>query len=241
MTMTQETGFRRLLPLGVVLLFLAAAGCAPVHKQPSAVPEYTPPPTPVVTNEEAGNPGSIFQDAQADYLFSDNRARRVGDIVLINIVETSTAANEVETTTEKQSAINLGVENFFDKQQQNLFGLEVPIGSTPAIKASSTSSFEGEGEVERSSRVSATIGARVIRVLPNDIMQVEGAREVRVDGEVQIIVIQGLVRGRDIGPDNSISSTHIANAKIDYYGQGILADKQRPGWLTRILDNVWPF
>jgi flagellar L-ring protein precursor FlgH len=70
---------------------------------------------------------------------------------------------------------------------------------------------------------------------------VEGGREVRVNDETQIVVVRGIIRSRDIGPDNSIASTAMADARIELYGQGVLADKQKPGWLTRILDNMWPF
>lgn len=72
-------------------------------------------------------------------------------------------------------------------------------------------------------------------------MQVEGAREIRVNEENQIIAVRGLVRPRDIQADNTVPSSYLADARIEYFGQGVLADKNRPGWLTRILDNVWPF
>ena len=54
-------------------------------------------------------------------------------------------------------------------------------------------------------------------------------------------MVRGLVRSQDIGPDNAVPSTYLADARIEYYGKGVIADKQRPGWLTRILENVWPF
>ncbi len=67
------------------------------------------------------------------------------------------------------------------------------------------------------------------------------ARETRVNDENQIIVVKGLVRPTDIDPDNSVPSTALADCKIEYYGEGVLADRQKPGWLSRLLDNVWPF
>ena len=72
-------------------------------------------------------------------------------------------------------------------------------------------------------------------------MEVVGARETRVNGETQIVVVQGVVRARDIDADNTILSTSMAEARIELYGEGVLAEKQRQGWLGRILDNVWPF
>ncbi|MBU1610573.1 MAG: flagellar basal body L-ring protein FlgH, partial [Proteobacteria bacterium] len=73
------------------------------------------------------------------------------------------------------------------------------------------------------------------------VMQVEGARRIRVNNETQILIVRGLVRQRDIAADNTVNSSSLAEADIEVYGEGVLADKQRPGWMTRILDHVWPF
>lgn len=114
-------------------------------------------------------------------------------------------------------------------------------GTTPLVKAGSKSGLTATGETKRESNLKAVVGVRVVKVLPNGIMQVEGAREMRINEETQILVVRGLIRPQDIQPDNTITSNYLANAKIEYFGQGVLADKQRPGWLTRILDNIWPF
>jgi flagellar L-ring protein precursor FlgH len=224
-----------------LLLALALAGCKSSEPSTSAMPSIAPPPSEEMEVSDQDNPGSLFNPGRADYLFSDNRARRVGDIVLINIVESSTATNEATTTTDKESTVDFGVTNFFDASSFGVGPFKGTVGDQKMIGASSSSEFEGAGSTERSSAVSATIAARVVDVLPGGLMQVEGAREVRVNEETQIMVVRGLVRPRDIDAANSVYSTHLANAQIEYYGKGVLADKQKPGWLTRILDNVWPF
>ncbi len=213
------------------------SACAPVHETSTAMPELGAPPPEKI--DPAGNPGSLFKPSQADYLFADNRATRVGDIVLVNIVEMSEAISESETTADRSSSLDFGVNSFFGQDQ--FMGLPGEIGDTPLVKAGSTNEFEGEGETSLQTQVTATVAARVVRVLPNGLMQVRGVREVRVNGENQIIAVSGLIRARDIGPENAISSNQLADAKIEYYGQGILADTQRPGWMTRMLNNVWPF
>jgi len=213
------------------------SGCAPVHETSTAMPDLGAPPPKKI--DPAGNPGSLFQPSQADYLFADNRATRVGDIVLVNIVEMSEAISESETTADRSSSLDFGVNSFFGQNQ--FMGLPGEIGDTPLVKAGSTNEFEGEGETSLQTQVTATVAARVVRVLPNGLMQVRGVREVRVNGENQIIAVSGLIRARDIGPENAITSNQLADAKIEYYGQGILADTQRPGWMTRVLNNVWPF
>lgn len=227
--------------LAVVML----GACTPAKRQATPAPVLTQPRVEAPPPSE--NPGSLFQPAEANYLFGDTRARTVGDVVIVNIVETSKAKNKADTTSDRTSSLSMGVENFFGKNDMRMIpvgpslGLVGKVGTTPMVKASSTSSFEGEGETSRESTVTATLAARVVQVLPGGLLQVEGVRETKVNNETQILVVTGLARSKDISPDNTIASTHLANARIEYFGEGVLADKQRPGWLTRVLDHVWPF
>lgn len=243
--MRKSMAAMRLLIAAAALV--ALAGCVRPGQDESVLPTITPPPS--ESDEMAdsqNNPGSLFDPGDAEYLFSDSRARRVGDIVLVNIVESSRAENRADTETGRESTMNLSVDSWFSNAS---FGVSpfrrtlAPDGVTgqPFVDVSSTSDFEGTGQTSRQSNISATVAARVVNVLPGGLLQVEGAREIRVNNETQIVVVRGLVRPRDIGSDNSIYSTHMADARIEYYGEGILADKQKPGWLVRILDNVWPF
>ena len=107
-----------------------------------------------------------------------------------------------------------------------------------------TADHPGHGGVVEAlplARHDAVLGARVLQVLPGGVLQVQGAREVRVNEETQYMVISGLVRAQDVASDNSIDSTQLADSKVEYYGKGQLADMQRQGWLTRLLNNIWPF
>ncbi|WP_457570521.1 flagellar basal body L-ring protein FlgH [Desulfovulcanus sp.] len=235
-----------------LMLALALFACAPATKQAKPVPAFTPPPPEKIIEDEV-DPASLFDPDQASFLFTDNRARRVGDIVVVNIVENVTATNKATTKSEKDSSINFGVQNFFGQSRMRTIplgapfgmtggiGFNTPVGATPMVKAGSVSKFNGNGETKREANVSASVAARVVKVLNGGVLQIEGARQIKVNGEKQIIVVRGLVRARDVGPDNTIASTYLADAQIEIYGQGILADKQKPGWLTRILDHIWPF
>jgi flagellar L-ring protein precursor FlgH len=231
-----------ILALAVSML---AAACSTSHKTTTPMPTIAPPATQAMPQDQK-NPGSLFDSASADYLFSDNRARKVGDIVLINIVESASATNSAETTADKESNNNFGVSALLGNTATGIlpFGsgfLAGEVGEDAMIGTNSENDFEGTGETTRENTFSATIAARVVNVLPGGLMQVQGAREIRVNGETQVMVVQGLVRPRDIGSDNAINSTHLADARIEYYGQGVIADKQKPGWMTRLLDNVWPW
>ena len=115
------------------------------------------------------------------------------------------------------------------------------VGSSPLLSTTTNSNLSTTGETKRENYVTTTVGARVIQLLPGGVLQVEGAREIRVNEETQYLVVSGLIRSKDIAMDNSILSTQMADTRIEYFGKGVLADKQRQGWLTRLLDNIWPF
>ncbi|MCL6582448.1 MAG: flagellar basal body L-ring protein FlgH [bacterium] len=195
--------------------------------------------TPSATS--ASSNGSLWSDSSsAGYLFVDPRARAVGDIVTVNIVERASASGNASTKAGRKSSVSADV--------TSLLGLEKSAASrnpnldpTNLLSASASNSFDGSGEISRSGRVSATLSARVIRVLPNRNLLIRGTRQVTINNEQQLIVIQGIIRPEDIAPDNTVSSTSIADAQIAYTGRGVMSEKQHPGWLSRIIDLVWPF
>ncbi len=230
-----------LLLAGFVLGGCAAQQHSPVPMSP-VIPtqQYTEP------EQQYSNPGSLFSAAEANDLYADNRARRVGDIVLIKVVETSKSKSKADTTAGKEATSSLGVSAAFGRNTISplLIGggpLAGNVGVNPMLSTSSNSDLKATGETKRENYVTATIGARVLQVLPGGVLQVQGAREIRVNDETQYMVVSGLVRARDVASDNSVESTQLADSKVEYYGKGVLADKQRPGWLTRLLDNIWPF
>lgn len=234
------------LALAALLVVLLSSGCATQQKTPREVTVMTPPPSAPAPARE--NPGSLFAQGQADNLFADSRARRVGDVVTVRVNDVSKGKHKADTTAQRESDVNIGVSSFFGKNNVRATPLFVPsfgmggaVGNDPIVRAGSANDLTGKGETKRESDLSASVGARVVQILPNGLMQVEGAREMRINEETQILVVRGLVRPQDIDVDNSVTTDKLADATIEFYGQGVLADKQRPGWMARILDNVWPF
>ncbi len=235
--------------LGLAALVALSAGCVQRQHNAETMPTMSALAEDDVEAEQTYNPGSLYNPGSAEQLFSDNRARRVGDIVVINIVEVSSGKHSANTDTERKSSMDIGVTSFFGKDTvgidpvggANILGLSQGQGDGSVAATTTNNKFEGTASTDRGSTVKATVAARVVRILPGGLMQVEGAREVRVNDETQILVIRGLVRPRDIDSSNSINSTHLANSSIEYYGKGVLADKQKAGWVMRLLDNVWPF
>jgi len=182
--------------------------------------------------------GSVWH-GQLTSLFSDQRARYVGDILTVKITEISQASESATTDTTRKSQTLAQVPNFF--------GLEThgtgPIKNMANLINSNTpnNDFSGAGATTRTGSLSATITVRVMEVLPNGNLVVEGKREIYVNNEKKEILLQGVVRPRDIAFDNSVLSTQVADAKVMYTGIGVVAEKQRPGWGQRLFDYVWPF
>lgn len=177
--------------------------------------------------------GTIFNGGQGLDLYRDNRAREVGDIVLVRVVETSSGRNNAKTTAERESSIAAGLDNFF--------GLGEVFRERSAVRGRITNDFEGGGGTTRNSDVTATISARIIDKTMEGNLVIRGYQEVRVNNETQFIILSGLVRPDDITADNAVLSNRIADARIEYSGKGVVADKQRPGWLSRTVDAIWPF
>lgn len=239
--------YSKLVGLFFVVAVLSLSGCAGKESTPTpSLAAVTPPQTYMEPDEQANNAGSLFNMADSDGLYADNRARRVGDIVLVNVVETSKAKTKADTSTSKTSGNEYGVRAAFGKSEAGMLGpgggpLSTGVGVDPIFSTTTNSKLSTTGETKRENYVTTTVGARVIQVLPGGVLQVEGAREIRVNEETQYLVVSGLIRAKDIAMDNSVLSTQMADTRIEYFGKGILADKQRQGWLTRLLDNFWPF
>ncbi|HAR94544.1 MAG TPA: hypothetical protein DCR97_01050 [Deltaproteobacteria bacterium] len=189
---------------------------------------------------EAQPAGTIYRGGQASNFFGDQRAAMVGDIVTVKIVEVSQASEKATTDTNRDSSVDMGISNFFGQEVK--YPANHPyINPAHLIKANTINDFEGGGETTRTGSVTATIAARVVEVLPTGNLAVEGKREIYVNNEKKEILLQGIVRPRDIAADNTVYSTQVADAKVILTGIGVVGEKQRPGWLARILDGVWPF
>lgn len=190
----------------------------------------------------------LWKEASSRNLFQDLRAHKVGDLVTINIVETSSATKKASTQSARESSINAGVDNLlgWEGKLKHLtsFGnssVRKNYDSAAMFKGSLTNSFNGSGSTTRDESMTASITARVIEVKPNGNLFIKGSREVKVNNETQFIILSGLIRPVDISPDNTVLSSYIGEARIEYIGTGSVSDKQRPGWLARAVDFVWPF
>jgi len=165
----------------------------------------------------------------------DLRARQVNDLVTVRVVESIVATGTADSTLSKNSKASASV--------TKLFGLEskFPDWLDPTNLASSASdtSFKGGGVTSRTGELTATLTARVVEVLPNGDLVLEGVREIDINGDRQIIVLTGVVRPADISRNNVVPSTAIGQLRIRYFGQGLIRDNLKPGWLVRVLNKIF--
>ena len=183
--------------------------------------------------------GSLWSDASAR-LFEDARARRVGDILTIQIDERADATRDANTNTSNSNEIDLGVSSFLTAMSQ-LAQKNSSLDPGALVSAMSESKFNGGGSTTRSGELRATLPVRIKRLLPNGDLYVEGNKVLLLNDEESHLYISGVVRPVDISPSNAVSSSVIADVELEYTGRGVIADKQRPGWFSRFLDFIWPF
>ncbi len=236
-----KTMLRRIIRSGktalpVLFLFIttfAVLGCA-FNDQLLKVPE-SPPPTPSVSRTPAA-PGSIWPGATGNnMLFTDRKARYVNDVVTIVISETAAGENNAKLESNRASTTTAGIAGAYQFNPDKTFLSKYELGG------SSTNDMEGEGKTKRDGILKGRITARVTQVLDNGNLLIEGRRLITVNAEDQYMILTGIIRPEDITNDNLILSQYIADARITYTGRGVVDDKMRPGWLTRIIDWVWPF
>ena len=175
---------------------------------------------------------SLWRDSRHGFLFTDVRASRLGDIVTVLVTESSSSDRKADTNTKKESNNSFSVGNFF--------GNTNPLGgkgnNRTAFEFSGSNEQKASGAIARQDAVTAQIPARVVKVLDTGLLVIEGRRAVIVNDETQTLGFSGVVRPEDITPENTVKSTLVADAEITMLGNGVLAEKQRPGILNRLFD-----
>ena len=231
-----------------ILVSIWISGCGlgarntPPRLAPIA-PTSLPDPEAGTAHQTPGD-GSLFREGRAVNLVSDFRARHIGDVVTIILQENMKGAKDVTTSTAEQTDFNFGLSGIFGFELKDRVGNRYPNETVDPLNAFGgqvKDAFNGSGKTSRDASLTGTISARVIEVLPGGNLLISGTRALKINNETQYLTISGVVRPADISPDNTVSSTKIAEARIEYTGTGVLADKQRPGWFSRVLSVMLPF
>ena len=232
----------------LIMMAISLMGCAGSRREvrnnvePATLSAENP--VPAVFLEEKEDPAdraSLWQEVKSRDLFQDLRAYQVGDLVTVNIVETSKASKKANTLGARKSSIDAGISNLLGFESQLDKYAPANFSNSTMFKTSMTNSFDGSGATSRDESMTASITARVVSLMPNGNLYIKGTRQVKVNNETQFITLSGLIRREDISPNNTVLSSYIADARIEYTGSGPVSDKQRAGWLGRAVDFVWPF
>lgn len=236
---TQMKHVHRWMASLLCLFIFFAGSCAAMKSKKILAPKRDP----FVAGDYAAstpNTGaSLYQAGQGGF-FEDRRARQVGDILIIQIDEAASAAQDASTELGRNGKVSGGVSaaaGLVPALQERFPNVD----PATLLAYESASSFSGTGQVKRKGSVNATLPVQVRRVMPNGDLMFEGQKHIKVGNEENSIYIRGMVRAGDIRPDNSVLSSRIAQAEIEYTGKGDVSVQQRPGWLTRGLSRIWPF
>lgn len=250
--------------LWTIVFSLAALGCGrPQSLEPPAEPPKAE--LPYVDEAIYRRPlsdGSLWQDRP---LAADRRAHRLNDLVTIRIRENTAAKVKGDASTSRSGANSYNATSFL--AQVGTLGVDGSdlasggaSGSSSASSASGSSqasakdsgtglpattttksTYKGSGTTDRSADITTTITARVVRVLSNGNLIVEGFRDIQLNRETQRLYVAGMVDPLSLDADNSVSSSQVAELKVAYGGKGVVDETTRPGHGTRVLNQVWPF
>ncbi len=188
---------------------------------------------PIVVPTAAPAAGAIYAAGPGLNLYGDRRARDVGDLLTISLVENTTATTTASTAISKESNIEIG--------SPTLFGAPVTLGGKDILGASAGGErdFNGKGNSAQSNRLQGSVTVTVIQRLPNGNLVVQGQKNLRLNQGDELVQIQGIVRGADINADNTIPSSKVADARIVYGGRGAVAQSNAMGWLGRFFNSAF--
>jgi len=227
-----------------LILMMGTADAGPGrrrHAEPPPEPPQRPEVAHMVDHSAGAAPGSLWSESVGREMYGvDSNTRRLGDLVTVLIREESATTLDAATTASRDSSADYGVSGALGADQ-GLLNNNPGMGGRINVGGSSSSSFTGTGATSRGASVASEITCEIIEVLPAGTLRLWGYKELRVNGEVQYQTFEGVARPRDIRLDNTIESDRLAFARIETTGGGVLADKQRPGLIIRILDALWPF
>jgi flagellar L-ring protein FlgH len=182
---------------------------------------------------------SLWEDELSKPMYSDHRGIGVGGILTIVVQENTTANKNKETKTEHSSSMNEAITSFLYPPGSS--GILTKGGQLPAMAFNSDNTHAGGGSINDSESIVAHIAVKIVDVLPNQNLVVEGKRETSFSGEKQTIVLHGVVRTDDVASDNTVLSYNVADATIQIIGKGAVSDSQRKGWFNRVWDKINPF
>lgn len=191
---------------------------------------------PIMPPQAQPTAGAIYAAGPTLQLYSDRRARDVGDLLTITLLENTTAQTSANTATNKESNLSLGT--------PSILGAPVTLGGKDILSATAKGArdFTGKGNSAQSNRLQGSVTVTVVQRLPNGNLVVQGQKNLRLNQGDELVQVQGIVRPGDISQDNTIPSSRVAEARIVYGGRGPVAQSNAMGWLSRFFNSgLTPF
>jgi flagellar L-ring protein precursor FlgH len=219
--------------LGIILL----CGCQSTDShQPLPNDPFYAPIMPEIPRQKVAEDGSLFQSDMANSLYSDVKARRVGDIINVTLRENTRATKSAGSSTSKETGIAVNPIIGLGGKALNIGKESVQLGMD------TSNAFTGDSSTNQSNNLTGNISVTVVQVLANQNLLVRGEKWLTLNNGDEYIRLTGVVRPADISPTNEIASTKIANARIQYSGTGSFATGQQEGWLSGFFSSeYWPF
>jgi flagellar L-ring protein precursor FlgH len=185
--------------------------------------------------------GSLWKDDQAWLLVGqDGTQRKLGDLVTVVIVESSSSSLSAGTSATRDSDNSASVDSLFGLRKRFTASRPNMEGGIN-LGTSSSTAFNGDGSTSRGGELQGMLTCTVIEVFENGNLRIQGHKEVRSGNEIQYIDLVGVVRPQDIQADNTVESHLLADPSIQFTGSGAIEDVQKPGLGTRIFNKLWPF
>lgn len=209
------------------------AGCAALDTTPPAIVHQPMTARPLPIEAQPAPNGAIFRPQAARPLFEDRKPRYIGDILTINLVEKTSAKKNSAASASRKSDNSASIDTLTRLPLSGLSGL--------GLTASSDMSLEGEGSASADNTFSGMITVTVIDVFPNGNLLVSGEKQLAINQGREYIRFSGVVNPDTISAQNTVESTQVADARIEYVGSGYIDEAQRMGWLQRFFLNFLPF
>lgn len=228
--------------LGLSIVFLTLSAC---QSAPKYDPSYAAV-RPVVPTTSVQADGSIYQVGYDVRLFEDVKARRVGDILTVNLIETTTASKAATTDIDKENTTNITNPTILGTNPSISLPGFLPITTRKELglnsSLSSANEFAGSGTSSQNNSLTGSITVSVVEVLPNGNLMVRGEKRLLINNGNEYVRLSGIVRPIDVLANNSVSSTQVADATITYTGDGAVAESNFVGWLARFFNSdIFPF
>jgi flagellar L-ring protein precursor FlgH len=217
------------------IIVASVSGCSNTIELSKALPD-DPDFAPILPEEEEElfvPSGSLFKANYVNNIYSDSKAHRIGDIISVILSENTQAKKNAKTELKKENEFEMGAVSGLGGQAVTLNGKALQFGFEQ------DSAFKGDSKADQGNSLSGNISVHVLRVLQNGNLMIRGEKWITLNNGDEYIRLTGVIRSKDINSNNTVLSSKVANARIQYAGTGTFADVNEQGWLSKFFSSSW--